>query len=92
MFGTATLAPGGNAARHGRLCIDRYDTILLTARLPERVTLPMWLGVVVITAASAGFGGSSSGDEFPDRIQPLSESRNLLIGLAALLAIAFVIS
>ena len=64
--------------------------ILLTARLPERVTLPMWLGVVVITAASAGFGGSSSGDEFPDRIQPLSESRNLLIGLAALLAIAFV--
>lgn len=63
---------------------------LLTTRLPERVSLPMWGGVVVIMAVTAGFGESSSGDEGPGRIRPLSEFRNLVVGLTALLAIAIV--
>ena len=64
--------------------------LLITARLPERVSLPLWLGVVVVIAVIASLSATDSKVENPEKGDTLPEFQYLVIGLVALLAVLFI--
>lgn len=70
--------------------ISAMTYILITARLPERVSLPLWLGVVVLNAVIASLEVPHSKVESPEQGQTLPEFQYLVIGLVALLAVLFI--
>jgi len=72
------------------IAISAMTYLLITARLPERVSLPLWLGVVVVIAVIASLGAPDSKVENREKGDTLAEFQYLVIGLVALLAVLFI--
>ena len=55
------------------IAISAMTYLLITARLPERVSLPLWLGVVVVIAVIASLSAPDSKVENPEKGDTLPE-------------------